>query len=263
MDEVLNQNNVIEMNAVQKCINIFFSPKQTFQSIDRKLHLVLPLVLIAITALVIGLATVHLKLTNETIQRESENAQIELYKFFGMSEQQISQALDKNQPAKNPIFQYGSAGIFSIFGAAFFLLLMTVIYWLLGNLILRSKTRFDKMLTVFAYSALISYFGNLLRILIINLQTDLKAGFHLANILGLPSGNDFISAFIYTIAMFISLFDIWTLIVLTIGMAVIYKSSTVKAGVLVFSVWAFFVLLFAVGMAVATLVIGFHPILLS
>jgi len=263
MDESLNQNHVVEMNAFQKCINIFFSPKQTHQSIERRSDLALPLILIAIMAIIVSLVTVHLQMTDDTIKRDMENAQIKMFKKMGMSDQQISEALEKGQAMGSPILKYGGAIFSSIIITAIFVMLTTFILWVLGNWILKNKVGFDKMLAVFAYSGLIKYVGGLLTIPLIIMQKDLKAGFHLANILEISGGNDFLSTFFYSIAMNISLFDIWTLIVLAIGMAVIYKSVTAKAGIIVFSVWAFFVLLFAVGMAAITSLIGFNPLMMS
>ena len=71
------------------------------------------------------------------------------------------------------------------------------------------------------------------------------------------------STFIYSVSMFVNLFDIWTLCALSIGMAVIYKSSTTKAGVLTFAVWAFFVLLFSAGIAAISSLLGINLLMMS
>ena len=155
MDENLSRNNVVEMSAFQKCINIFISPKQTAESIERKSDLVLPLVLIVIMAIIVSLFSAYLQQTNLAVKQKMENGQIKMMKKMGLSDQQIEESLDKQQVVKNPILQYGGALIGAIFSTGIFVMLMTVILWLLGNWILGQKCEFSKMLAIFAYSSLI------------------------------------------------------------------------------------------------------------
>ncbi|MBN1350175.1 YIP1 family protein [candidate division KSB1 bacterium] len=260
MNEDVNESQQKEMTALEKCINIFISPKETAESINRKSDIILPLVLIAIMAIIFNLVSVHLQVTQPAVQLRMEKCQKQIMKKFGLNEKQIDEALEKQQqnPMKNPILQYGGSVISAIFGNAFFILLMVVILWVLGNWILAYKAPFEKMFAISAYAMLIRYVGSMMALPLIMNQKSIKAGFHLGNMLDENTSTAFVPTFLQAISLYINLFEIWTLIVLAIGMAVIYKTTTSKAIVIPFMVWGVFVLIFAAGVAALSSLSGIN-----
>jgi len=215
MNSIETTGSQQELNTIQRMFGVFFSPKKTFEDIDRKPDWVVPFVVILVIMVVFTIVTMPITLPERMeIQREKMEER-------GMSDEQIDAAMATGEKIGKIMGPIGAAITIGIM-----LVIFTLILWFVGNIVLGGQTTFKKMFSVYNYSSLIGMLGLLVSIpLIISKQT---ANVHFSLALLLPEDQS--KTVLYNVLKALGLFSIWQYVVLAIGFAVIYKFSMKKAG---------------------------------
>lgn len=202
------------MNALQKVVGIFLSPRQTFEAIDQRPDWVVPLVIILLITLLFTIATAPVTIPE---QMEKQRARME---ERGMSDEQIQTAIAAGEKFGKIIGPIGA-----VIGTTVILLIFTLILWFVGNIVLGGQTSFVKMFSVYNYSSLIGMVGMLLSLPIVLSKKTANVHFSLASFLP----EDQSKTLPYQILKQFGVFSIWQFVVLAIGFAVIYKFSIKKS----------------------------------
>ena len=216
LEEKLEENKTNgDLNVIQKVVGVFFTPKETFQAIDRKPDWIVPMVIIIVISLLCTMLTLQYTMP-EQMQKQREKLEER-----GMSNDQIDQALATGEKMGKVMAPVGV-----IVGVPIVTLFFTLIVWFIGNVVLGGQTSFKKMFSVYAYSSLIGTFGFILMSLVMLMRQSGDVHFSLALLL---SENQSDTA-LYQFLKGCNLFSIWQYAVLAIGFAVIYKFSMKKSG---------------------------------
>lgn len=201
-----------DLSVIQKMVGVFFSPKNTFEAIDRKPDWIVPLLLILIlTALTTQLLTPKLLPKQLEIMEEKWQEQ-------GLSDDQIEQALAMTQ--KFSKFSFFSGIIFT----GLFIILFTLFLWFFGNIILGGQTSFKKIFSIYLYSYLILLLGGLITLPLMIVKETQNIHFSLASLFYQESSGDLL----YKILRSLDLFSIWHFAILTIAFSVIYRFTLKK-----------------------------------
>lgn len=204
------------MNAMQRIFGVFFSPKNTFQDIDRKPTWVVPVALIL--AIVVAFTIITMPITMPEQMEKQREKMLER----GMGDDQIDQIMASQEKIGKFIGPVGA-----VISTIIILLIFAGILIFVGNIVLGGKTTFKTMFSVYVHSSLIGMLGMLLSLpLIIQKQT---ANVHFS--LALMLSEDQSKTILYNVLKAFGLFSIWQYVVLAIGFAVIYKFSMKKAGI--------------------------------
>ena len=204
-----------DLSVIQKMVGVFFSPKDSFEAIDRKPDWIIPMVVIIILTLIVTMITLPITMPD---QMEKQRIKME---ERGMSDDQIDQAMSVSEKMGKIMAPIGI-----IISVPIVFLILTLIIWFVGNVVLGGQTTFKKMFSVYTYSSLIGTIGLLLKSLLILARQNPDVHFSLA--LLLPQDQS--EALVYKILKGFDLFSIWQYAVLAIGFAVIYKFSMKKSG---------------------------------
>jgi len=204
-----------KLSAVQRIIGVFFSPRATFEDIDRKPNWVLPLVLILV--IIIGFTLITMPISMPEQMEKQREKMLER----GMDDDQIDKIMTSQEKIGKYLGPIGAA-----ISTIIILLVFTLIFWFVGNIVLGGQTKFNKMFSVYLHSSLIGMLGVLFSLpLIIQKQT---ADVHFSLALLLPQEQS--STVLFNTLKAFGIFSIWQYVVLAIGFAVIYKFSMKKAG---------------------------------
>ncbi|MDZ7261257.1 MAG: YIP1 family protein [candidate division KSB1 bacterium] len=217
-----------ELGVFQKIVGVFSSPRQTFESVNRKPDWVVPLVIVLLVSLVISI------LVTPIAMQEGLEMQREMMKERGMSDEQIDNALAIGQKVGKI-----TGPIMAVIVILVVLLIVAAVLMFGGNVILGGTTNFKKVFSVICYSSLIGSLGGLIKLPLMLSKQSVKVSFSLATFLS----EDASKTFLYKLLSKIELFTIWELAVLSIGLAVIYKFTTKKAATLVVSLWIIWVVI--------------------
>ena len=215
-----------EMGVLQRIIGVFTSPRQTFESVDRKPDWLVPFVIILVVSLAFTLALRPIML-EEQFEKQRE-AMLER----GMSESQVDEQLQKGQK----IAQI-TAPIGALVASALSLLIVAAVLLFCGNVVMGGEAKFKKVFAVNTWASLIGVLGIIIKAPFIWQKQTIQIHFGLAAFLS----EDQAKTFLYKVFANVELFTIWGLIVLGIGLAVIYKWTTQRALTLVFVLWLIYV----------------------
>ena len=212
----MEENNTSkDLSIVQKMIGVFFTPKETFEAIDRKPDWVAPLLVIIILTLIFSMITMPITMP-EQMEKQREKMEER-----GMADDQIDQAMATGEKMGKIMAPVGI-----IVGVPIVLLFFALIFWFVGNVILGGQTTYKRMFSVYTYSSLIGTVGFMLTALLILMRKSADVHFSLA--LLLPQEQS--ETALYQFFKGFNLFSIWQYAVLAIGFAVIYKLSMKKSG---------------------------------
>ena len=202
-----------ELSIVQKIVGIFTAPAKAFASIDLSPSWIIPLTLI----LAVNLVFVYF--ANDIILEETLVQQEEAMMERGMDAEQIDAALTQVE-SWTPI----SVWVLSIIGPPIILAIVSGVFLFVGNVILGGKTSFKKVLSVTAWSWLIFSLAGLVMLPLVLSQETMQISFSLATFMSEESKNTFLYLFLQKIEVF----TIWWIAVYSIGLGVIYKTTTQK-----------------------------------
>lgn len=197
-----------DMNILSRIINVFVSPSQTFQAVSAKPKWGVALVI----SLLLTFGAMYT--LTPIIMTEQKSAMEEKMSERGMSGDRIDQAVQQAQKVQ----KYTIAPAAAIVG-----LIMTFILaglWLfIGNTILGGEAKYSQMLGVIVYSGYIGLFGLLVKLPLMLSQHTMNIHFSLATFMS-DAAKD---TFLYKFLMNIELFNLWTIAVYSIGIAIVAR----------------------------------------
>jgi len=215
-----------EKNFLERWFGLYFSPTETFESIDRKPDWVMPLLLLS---LISALAFILLL----PVIRESQIQT--LIDQRGMTYEEAKASLEKAAvylKFVTPVITFISVWVvaFAISG----------IFFVVNNYLLGGECSYKKVLSVYSWSAFaVGVIGAIVRIPLVLAKGSIYVQTSLAAFLS----EDQRGEFIYRLLSKFDLFTIWLVVLLIIGFSVTFRFSRGKSAASVLSLWGIYIVL--------------------
>jgi Yip1 domain len=233
------------LNAMQRLWGTLFSPGETFQDVNRKPTIIVPIVL-GIVLAVVGGAFFNWKVKPDWDRIFRAQVQKQIDRGRAMTPEQIEQQVE---------FSKKLVPIFPVIGAVFtpIVYLLVAGIFALGMMLIQAKTTFKKILSVVAWSYTATTLVQSLVFIAVVLVQDQETLNSIDPTQGvnivpsnagafLPSGS---SGAVTALASSLDVFSIWYLVLLAIGLAAVAGSRKItakKTGGLIFGIWIVYVL---------------------
>ena len=214
-----------DMGIISRIIGIIFSPGKTFRAIQKKPNWLIPAILLVIITLGFSLVTKPILL------KETEAQVREQLIKQNLTPAQIEQAIERMQKTTNiMIFVGPTVGYFII------LFVLAAVWLFIANTILGGNATYSQILGVNVYKDVLGILAMVVKLPIMLIQNTMNIHFSLATFL--PDTEQ--STFFYKILSKVEVFNIWMIIVLSIGIGVMSRTSTKKAWpwvAMIFIIW--------------------------
>ena len=197
-----------DLNIFSRIVNVFFAPSKTFLAVVEKPKWALPLIL----SLVVILGAMYV--LSSVVVIDSKAAMEEQMAERGMSDDQIAQAVAN---AENMVKI--SAMVAPILLGTIATFVLAGIWLMLGNTILGGAANYKQMLGVVVYSGFIGLLGFLIKMPIMLSQQTMNVHFSLATFMADASKD----TFLYKALANVEIFNLWTIAVYSIGIAIVAK----------------------------------------
>jgi hypothetical protein len=217
-----------EMGPIGRLIGIYISPKETFESIDRKPTWLIPFVILVVVVLAFQMLTMDIQLDYRLQMMEAQ----------GVPSERIDLAQQQMQgPMKYIGLVMAPVGILVIW------VIIAAIFLFFGKTIMGGDTSFKKVYSVIAWTGVLGILGMVVRTFLVLS----KGAFHgvttsLAMLLPTPPIGE-TGSLLYRILSKFDIFTIWQEILWIIGFAVIYRFTTKKSAIMVLSIWAVWIVI--------------------
>lgn len=208
--------------------NIFASPTRTFEALDKKPSWIVPLLILIILAAVINQLSFPV-IIDAQMERFRSNPDISAAQLEAI-EQQISGNLGRQR-----IFML----VGQIIVTPIIFLIISGIFYLIGNILLGGDATYKKILSIFCWSSLILALSSIIRTPLIIMKQNMNVSLSPAMLLP----GDALGTKLYALLSKFDFFTIWFLIVFAIGFALIYRFSKAKAFVTIGITWGVWVAL--------------------
>lgn len=228
MEEAGNIAQVQEkgLNFFSRFFGIFFEPRKVFLSLDKK-----P-VWIDVLIVLLLLLVLTLYFFQPLILQEQK---AKILKNEKLSEEQKSLAVQSiDQPfTKIMIWVGGVLGFLIVF------FIVAGIFFLIANFILGGEGSYKRMLSIYAHSSLVMVPASIVKLPLALVKKTMMVQTSPAAFLS-PEAE---GSVLYVLFSSLDIFTIWTLILISLGVSVLYKFSFKKAGVMVFIPWLLYVVI--------------------
>ncbi len=194
------------VTMVQRIINVFTNPSVAFKAVKEKPRWVLPVIIVLVLTLIMMI------FLNPIIVKEQKERTITAMEDRGMRQEQIDTALEQSQK----FMKYFSLPL-AIIGTLVSLLISAAVWMFVSKTILGGSSLYSQMLEVSAYSSLITSLGGFIKLPIMLQKETINVHFSLATFMP-DSAKD---TFMYKFLVNTDLFNIWSIVVLCIGIAVV------------------------------------------
>lgn len=215
-----------KMSEISRILNIFFEPRKIFKNLKIKPRWLIPFIIISI----IGMASFYYTypfIMKGQIARIEANERIP----DAQKEMIIERMSEMEHP---PIWQIGLAPV----GTLIYFLLIAGILFFVGNVLLGGDSSYGRILSIYVYSSLIAIPAAIIKIPLVFMRETAEIQTSLALLLS----PDMKESFIYRFFAQIDIFTIWTVILVSLGMAVMYNFTLRKSATTVFVLWLLWVL---------------------
>ncbi|RMF61185.1 MAG: YIP1 family protein [Calditrichaeota bacterium] len=224
------------LSLLQRIVGVFTNPGRVFAYLRTRPDFLIPLIIAVLMSIFSSYMVYDIAL-DDSIQKIEQSE-----KF---SDEQKERIIDQTESRRYGTWRTVSIVGFPLVGVVLIIVLVTLVFWFVGNVVLGGKVTFKQLLSVYCYSWLIySIPGSLVSVWLIIKYETLKIPISLAALL--PENME--GTGLYRFMESIDPFTIWFLIVLGIGFATVYQFSRKKGLMTVFSVWLLYVLLFKVAL---------------
>ena len=214
VDSGANLSNTRELNAFQRVVGVFLSPRDTYESINRKPDWVVPFIILVLVSLVFTMFTLPISMP-EQMQKQKEKLEQD-----GKSEEEIEAAVAIGEKIGKIVAPIGA-----VVGTAIMILLMSAIFLFIGNIVLGGETTYRKIFSVYTYTSLIGVLAMALKLpLILNKQT---MDIHFSLSMLMPAEQS--ESFLFYLLKSIEVFSIWHFALLAIAFSVLYKFTMKKS----------------------------------
>jgi len=214
------------MGGASKVFNIFFEPRKVFESLRIKPTWLVPYIIVALLAIGSFYFTYPFSM-NQQVERIRENDKI--------SEEQkqifIEKMTEQNHP---PLWQIPFAPV----GTLIVFAIVAGVLFFVFNVLLGGDSTFRRVFSVYCYSSLIAIPAMIVKFPLIMMKKDIGVQTSLALLLSADSKN----TFLYRTLSGFDIFNLWQVILVSIGMGVLYSYTTKKAFTVVFVLWILLIL---------------------
>ncbi len=225
------QASAKEMGPWGRIIGVFISPRETFESIDRKPTWLVPFIIVVIASIILQLLVLDIGIQDrlDTMRaQELPDERIEIART------QMAGPMRYLGVAITPV---AVPVIWAVLGGIF---LFT------GNTIMGGEAKFKKVFSLIAWTSLIGVLSGICRTLLILARGSTKEVYLSLAFLLPPLEKGESPSMIYRFLDRFDFFTIWSLILWAFGFAVIYRFTTKKSAIMVFSLWAIYIVLVVV-----------------
>jgi hypothetical protein len=231
---------VADMNILQRIFGIFTGPAQVFKYLRAKPDFLIPLLLAILIGIGSGFLFYDIAI-NDQITNIEENDRI--------PDDQKGQILDRMEGSKTGSMRLLSPLVFGPLGILVIYVLITLVFWFIGNVLLGGKAKFKQVFSVLSYSYLIIIIlESIVKVPLILSKQTLKIDMSPGVLIETAGMSETLSRFIGSF----DIFHIWFLIVFGIGFSIIYGFSKLKGLVSVFIAWLLYVVVFKIALASLT-----------
>ncbi len=214
-----------QMGLLSRIIVTFTSPSRAAEAIRAKPNWLIPAIIIVLLMLIFTYVAKPI-IIQETVTRVQQMMQSK-----GAPQDQIDTVLNRIQTSMG-IRMFVGVAITTVLG----IFIWAAIWLFISNIILGAQASYVQMLGVNVYRYFITTIGLLIKLPIMLSKQTMNVHFSLATFL--PDEQK--TTFLYKMLMQVELFNIWAIIVISIGIAVVSKLDTKKVWpwvVLIYVVW--------------------------
>jgi hypothetical protein len=209
------------MGGFSKILNIFFEPKKVFESLKTKPAWLVPFIIIVLISIV-SMYLTYPFIMSDTIAKIRANEKIP-----DEQKEIIVSRMEGN--TKPPWWQVALAPV----GVLIYFLIVSGILFFVGNVLLGGDSPFRKIFSVYLYSSLVAIPAAIIKI---PLALAKKTG-EIQTSLALFLSPDMKETFIYRFFAHFDIFNIWMIILVSLGLAVMYNFTVKKSFTAVFALW--------------------------
>lgn len=218
----MNGENVPEMSLWQRLMGIITKPQDTLAEVIRKPTVLWPAVVISVVNLVFFLITMP-----------------KLQKYTLMALENLPQKIPPEQLARTKsiaLIGVAVGGSLSVIIMPLVICLIITLLIKLFNLIIGSEPSFKQLYAVSLITSLPTVLGSILRTLLLAISpVESFATVTTSAALALPKGS---TGPLFVVLSQVDPFLIWSLFLLSMGAAMVLKTSTKKTGFFFFIIWS-------------------------
>jgi len=214
------------MSGAAKVFNIFFEPRKVFESLKAKPTWLAPFVIVALLGIGFYYYTYPF-IMNQQVERIEKNERIP----EDQKQMIIERMTAKEHP---PLWQLSLAPL----GTLISLAVVAAILFFVFNVLLGGDSTYRRVFSVYSYSTLIAVPAMMVKFPLIMIKKDLNIQTSLALLLSADEKG----GFLYSLLSSLDIFTIWQVVLVSMGMAVMYKYSTKKAFTTVLVLWLVWIL---------------------
>lgn len=215
------------MGGVSKIVNIFFEPRKVFESLKIKPTWLVPFIIVALLGMVFYYFAYPM-IMSEQIGKIEANEKIRA----AQKEAIIERMQEMEHP---PVWQLGITPI----GVLIYFAMASAILFFVFNVLLGGDSTFREVFSVYLYSALVGIPATAVKLPL----TLVKKTADVQTSLALLLSPDVKETFLYRILSSFDIFVIWQVILVSLGLAVVYKFTPKKSYTTVFVLWIVWIFL--------------------
>jgi hypothetical protein len=215
-----------EMNVFARFIGIITSPRATFATVVARPKW---LVMYLLTATIMAVFSA-LPMTTEAGRQAVLDQQVSSMEAMGF---EVSDEMYEQMRGRTSFAAYQTAGTIFIFGICW-LAILAGILWAIFNAAMGGDAKYKQILSVLVHAGAISALGQLFSGPINYFRGSVSSATSLGALLPMLDDESFVGRLAGTIDIFI----IWWVIVVSIGLAVLYRRRTQPIAITLFAVYA-------------------------
>jgi hypothetical protein len=215
------------MGGASKVLSIFFEPRKVFESLKIKPTWLIPFIIVVLLGMVYYYYAYPIIMSDQ-VARIQANEKI--------PDEQKQAIMEKMGGGEHPpAWQLGITPI----GGLIYLVIASAILFFVFNVLLGGDSTFRRVFSVYCYSALVGIPATIVKLplTLVKKSTDVQTS------LAILLSPDAKGSFLYNILSSIDIFVIWQVILISIGLAVVYKFTPKKSYTTVFVLWIVYVFL--------------------
>lgn len=222
------QEEIQEMNAVERIIGVYFSPRKTFEYLRAKPKWFVPFILICLVALVSNFLARDIAI-QEQIERVKMSERL--------TEEQKDQYLERIESSTSGWQAYIQLVATPV---VIFIIVVVIagIFLFFGNMLFGGQTSFRQMLSLYTHAGVVALPAAIVKVPLMLAQGTTRIQTSLAVLLSADAEG----TMLYRLLSKFCIFTIWEVILLIIGVSVIYRFSNSKASTMVLILWAVWII---------------------
>lgn len=214
------------MGGLSKVVNIFFEPRKVFQSLKIKPTWLVSVIIMAVLGMGFFYYTFPY-IMNEQVQNIRDNDRI--------PEQAKLEIIEKMKEAQHPpIWQMAIAPV----GTLIYLVIVAAVLFFVFNVLMGGDSGFRRVFSVYCYSSLVAIPSMIVKFPLVMM----KGNINVQTSLGLLLSPDAKGSFLHSVLSSFDIFNVWQVILVSMGLGVMYKFSTKKAFTTVAILWIIWIL---------------------